>query len=218
MNRKDPQILEPHYSAMPALGTGPGVLALHAWWGLNDFFKDFCERLAGEGFIVLAPDLYHGAVAETVEDAKKLRSKLKEPVVEKEIAQAMEHLQALTGPEHRKIGVVGFSLGGYYALCLADKPSSPVAATVVFYGTRNGGYTEGQSAYQFHFAEMDDYVTASGIKKMQKSLKAAGREAEYYTYPGTVHWFFEADCMGAYQAMMADLAWNRTLAFLKAHL
>ena len=66
------------YIARPASGTGPGVLVLHAWWGLNDFFKAFCRRLSQEGFIALAPDLYHGQIAATVEDAERLHGQLDE--------------------------------------------------------------------------------------------------------------------------------------------
>ncbi|MEI6193168.1 MAG: dienelactone hydrolase family protein, partial [Verrucomicrobiota bacterium] len=60
------------YLALPAGGSGPGVLVLHAWWGLNSFFKDLCGRLAAEGFSALAPDLYHGPIADTVEGAQAL--------------------------------------------------------------------------------------------------------------------------------------------------
>lgn len=73
------------YLTTPKLGGGRGVLVLHAWWGLNQFFKTLCERLAHEGFTSFAPDLYHGKVAKTVEDAKKLRSKMKSPVAAREL-------------------------------------------------------------------------------------------------------------------------------------
>ena len=112
---------------------------MHAWWGLTPFFKDFCERLAKEDFIVLAPDLYSGATASTVAEAKKLRAKLKKETDTEEIVAAAEHLRALCGAGKRGIGVVGFSLGGYWALWLAEQKPNLVAATVAFYATRNGG-------------------------------------------------------------------------------
>lgn len=207
-----------NYLVKPPSASGKGVLVLHAWWGLNNFFKGLCDRLGQEGFIVLAPDLYHGATASTIAEAEKLRSKLKRDIVMQEITQAARELHELCETPQPGIGLIGFSLGGFWALWLAVQKATPAAATVVFYGTRNGEYTESQSAFQFHFAETDEYVSASGIKKQQKNLKAAGREAEYYTYPGTTHWFFENDRPEAYNAQAAELAFARTIGFLKNRL
>ena len=207
-----------YYLAKPTSGRGPGVLVLHAWWGLNPFFRGLCDRLAQAGFIALAPDLYHGAIATTVPEAEKLRSKLKREAVMQAINQAAGELSSICGPENPRIGLTGFSLGGYWALWLADQPGSPVTATVIFYGTRSGSFADTQSAFQFHFAERDDYVSASGIKTVQKSLKAAGRTAEFYTYPGAGHWFFENDRPDAYNAPAAELAWQRSTTFFQKHL
>ncbi len=206
-----------YYLAEPNSGKGRQVLVLHAWWGLNQFIKEFSDRLAKEGFVVLAPDLYYGAVASTIEQAKKLRAKLKKQVVAKEITQAAEHLCTIGGTSPRGIGVIGFSLGGYWALWLADQKSIPVAATVVFYASRNGDYRSSRSAFQFHLAETDDYVAESGVKKLEKSLRVAGKPAEFYSYAGTTHWFCEHDRTNAYHAESAKLAWDRTVDFLKAH-
>ena len=87
------QVPQNNYLALPKSGTGAGVLVLHAWWGLNDFFKDFCKRLVGVGFVALAPDLYHGNIATTNEEAKQLRSKLKREQVSADILSAVEQLQ-----------------------------------------------------------------------------------------------------------------------------
>jgi carboxymethylenebutenolidase len=203
------------YITHPPAGPGPGVLVLHAWWGLNEFCKGFCDRLAGEGFTALAPDLYHGAVATTIAEAKALRGKLKGKVVREEITEAAGRLQELCGrPE---IGLVGFSLGAYWGLWLVQQPASPIQATVIFYGARQGDYTGSPAAFQFHLAEQDDYVADSGVKKLRKNLAAAGKEAAFHTYPGTGHWFFESDRPAAFQPAAAELAWERTIAFLRQH-
>ena len=205
------------YLAKPKSGKGKGVLVLHAWWGLNPFVRKFCDRLAKEGFVALAPDLYHGATASTIAEAKKLRGTLKREIVAQEIAQAAEHLRAICGAKNRAIGVVGFSLGGYWALWFAEQKASAVAVTVVFYASRNGDYRHSPSAFQFHLAERDDYVAASGVKKLERQLSAASKDAEFYIYPGTAHWFFESDRADAYNAQAAKLAWSRTVEFLKKH-
>jgi len=206
------------YQAQPKSGTGKGVLVIHAWWGLNQFFKDLCDRLAGEGFFVVAPDLYHGRIASTIDEAKKLRSKLKQATVADEITRAADQLQQLSSISGQGLGVMGFSLGGYWGLWLAEQKPSLVTATIVFYGLRNGDYSTSQSAFQFHLAEADEYVAASGVKKLQKSLDAADKVATFYTYPGTSHWFFESDRPDAYNSQAAQLAWNRSVEFLKLYI
>lgn len=204
------------YLATPQSKATAGVLVLHAWWGLNPFFKDFCDRLAEEGFVALAPDLYHGAVAATIDEAKRLRSKAKRDMLEKEIPQALKQLRAQSGVN--KVGVVGFSMGAHWALRLVEQKSSSIAATVLFYGARGGKYAGTKSAFLGHFAENDDWVAESGVKKLQKTLTAAGKEAAFHVYPGTTHWFFERDRAEAYNAKAAKLAWERTIEFLRAHL
>jgi carboxymethylenebutenolidase len=208
---------QPYYLATPATESKYGVLVLPAWWGLNAFFKQFCNRLAREGFVTLAFDYYHGKIASTVEEAEHLRSTIRRKATLEAISQAAAHLQTLCDGQDRDISVVGFSLGAYWALWLAEQKSSPVTATVAFYGTRTGDYAASRSAFQFHFAETDPYESAVSVKRFQKKLLASGREAEFHTYPGTTHWFFEKDRPEAYNASAARLAWQRTVKFLKQH-
>ena len=204
------------YIARPPAGGGAGILALHAWWGFNPFFKSFCDRLAGEGFLVAAPDLYHGAVAATIPEAENLRSKLKQKIARQEITEAAAELAAMCQP--KPVGLVGFSLGGYFALWLAEQGVERLTAVVIFYGSRGGDYSRCPAAFQFHLAENDPYESESGIRKLEKSLKAAGKTAEFYRYPGTTHWFFESDREGAYDPQAVRLAWERTAGFFKKHL
>lgn len=206
------------YLALPKSGKGAGVLVLHAWWGLNDFLKDFCERLAREGFVTLAPDLYHGKTAAAIDEAKKLRSKMNQTQVSADILATVEQLHQLPAVTSRSLGVIGFSLGGHWALWLSLEKPEYIKAVTVFYGTRNADYSQAQAAYLGHFAESDDWVAASGVKKLEKSLRAANRPVAFYTYEGTGHWFFEEDRQDAYHAQAAQLAWKRTLEFLQTHL
>jgi len=207
-----------NYLAVPPTGKGPAVLVLHAWWGLNDFFRSFCDRLAKEGFVALAPDLYAGKIARTIEEAEQVQSQWdEEHEVPSILLPAVEDLSkhpAITG---QGLGVVGFSMGGYWALELALTKPELVRSVTLFYGTNGGGgdFRQSKAAYLGHFAEHDPYEDGSGVQALEKNLKGANRPATFYTYPGTGHWFFEKDRPEAYQAEAARLAWERTLAFLK---
>ena len=113
LKNTQPAIIIPQfYLAQPKSSNGKGVLIIHAWWGLNQFFKELCDRLAGEGFVALAPDLYHGKTASTIDEAKKLRSKMKQETVAQEITQAADQLHKVCCMAGHGMGVIGFSLGG----------------------------------------------------------------------------------------------------------
>lgn len=202
------------YMAMPSSGKGPGVLVIHAWWGLNDFFRGVCDRLAGEGFVAVAPDLFEGHVATTPAGAKRLRAKPKRQPNYKALIRSIEGLVHHPAVEGSTIGVLGFSMGGHWALWLSQRPELPIGATVTFYGARAGDYTRSKAVFMGHFAEKDEWVSAAALKKLAKSLEAAGRTAEFFVYPETAHWFFESDRKDAHSPEAANLAWERTVRFL----
>jgi carboxymethylenebutenolidase len=108
-------------------------------------------------------------------------------------------------------------MGGHWALWLSQRPGLPIGATVTFYGARAGDYSASRSAFQGHFADQDEWVSEAGLKKLRQSLEAAGRPAEFHTYPGTRHWFFESDRKDAFDPNAAELAWERTIRFLRKH-
>ena len=205
------------YWAIPETGRGPGVLLLHAWWGLNPFFKDLCQRLAREGFVVFAPDLYHGQLATSIAEAKLLRSKLNQKKAYSDMLGMLEHLSGLEIVTSKKIAVIGFSIGARFALELSAERSKEIGAVIVFYGTSMLDYSSAQAAYLGHYAERDDWVALSGVKKLEKSLRAANRPVTFHVYEGTGHWFFEND-QAAYVETAAQLAWRRSVDFLKLHL
>jgi carboxymethylenebutenolidase len=201
------------YTAHPKQG-GPGVIVLHAWWGLNAFFQRLCDRLAEQGFVVFAPDLYEGKLANTVAEAEAL---LHDSEFMSTIAlSAVERLRQQPGVRSGPLGVIGVSLGAAYALQLATAKPEDIAATVLFYGTNDVDFKRSRAAFQGHFAENDPYEPVEGVHALQAAIEAVGLEADFSFYPGTGHWFFEDDRPGAYQAEAASRAWERTLAFLKA--
>ena len=145
-----PHMMPPHYIAIPKSGNGPGVLVLHSWWGLNAFFRGLCDRLARAGFVALAPDLYDGKVATSVDAAKRLRTAAtatRRVPAYKMLMAAINFLsqhEAVTSP---RVALVGFSMGGHWALWLAQRPELPIASTVIYYAARNGDYTRSDSRF-----------------------------------------------------------------------
>ncbi len=205
------------FLAAPSAGQGPGVLVLHAWWGLNDTMKAFCTRLAESGFVAFAPDLYHGKIADTIPAAETLGRALDANFLQAkaEIADAARFLYERAGQPDGGLAVIGFSLGAYYALDLAAADPEHVRSVVLFYGTGDDDFSNSRAAYLGHFAENDEFEPPANVDGLENSLRRAGRPVTFYRYSGTGHWFFEPDRVQAYNAEAAKLAWDRTLAFLK---
>ena len=206
------------YLAVSPAGKGPAVLVLHAWWGLNDTIKAICDRLAIAGFTAFAPDLYHGQVADTIPAAENLGSKLDANFrqAKSEISEAAHYLNEKAGSSIAGLAVLAFSLGGYYALDLAESDPEHIRSVVLFYGAGTGDFgNTSRAAYLGHFAENDVYESRSTVDELEETLRKAGREVTFHHYIGTGHWFFEPDRVDAFNKEAADLAWERTLAFLK---
>ena len=205
------------YLAVPSASTGIPVLVLHAWWGLNDTIKAVCERLADAGSIAFAPDLYHGKVTDQIAEAEALGAALDANVdqARAELAEAAAFLKERAGSGDSGIAVIGFSLGAYYALDLSVNAPETIRSVVLFYGTGPADFSRSKAAYLGHFAEADQFEPQSNVHDLEESLKRAGRPVTFYSYPGAGHWFFEPDRSDAYNPVAANLAWERTLTFLK---
>ena len=206
------------YLAMPPSGSGPGVLVLHAWWGLNEFFMEICDCLAKEGFVALAPDLYDGSVATTVPEAEELLSSMDSEAAQQKVLTALGALRQLTAVPASKTGVLGCSLGVAWALPLSTLRPEEIAATVLFYGVGEADFTAARCAYLGHFAADDVWDPVEQARLMETAMRSAGREVTVYVYPDVGHWFFESNQPDAYNKDAADLAWDRTVAFLNQHL
>ena len=203
------------YFASPENGEGPGVLVLHAWWGLNDTIKSICDQLATEGFVALAPDLYHGKVADTIPGAESLCNALNnDPAQAKaDISSSVSFLKEHSSGDG--LAVIGFSLGAMYALELATEAPDDISSVVLFYGSGEGDFTKAKASFLGHFAENDPYESKKYVDGLEQSIRDAGRPVTFYQYPGVGHWFFEPDRTDAYEPQAAGLAWERTLDFLK---
>lgn len=202
------------FLARPPSGSGAGVLVLHPWWGLNETMKSVCARLAENGFVAFAPDLYHGKVADTIADAKSLTSGLNSDQALADIADAVTFLSQQAAQTENRLAVIGFSLGANFALELSITDPERIRSVALFYGTGAGDFSRSKAEYLGHFAEADEYEPLSEVNALEEALQKAGRPAKFYHYKDTGHWFFEPDRPDAFDPGAANLAWERTLAFL----
>ncbi len=205
------------YLRLPPNGMGDPILVLHPWWGLNEDIKAFCDRLADAGFVTLALDLYHGKTASTLPEAEVLRDESDSRYEQnlQEVADATLWLSEHYDRDNQGVAMVAFSLGVWYALERSNADPKHIRKVVVFYGTRDGDYSQSRASYLCHFAENDDYEPRENVEAMVQALQQAGRPVTTHIYPGTGHWFFEPSRQDAYDPDAAQLAWERTVAFLK---
>jgi carboxymethylenebutenolidase len=205
------------YVTVPDSGTGPGVLVLHAWWGLTPFFRRLCDRLAEAGFVALAPDLFAGRTADTPDEAEAMLAEADMDSTAHLVRSSLFALHTMPATPDAPVGTLGFSMGASWALWLAGRIPDLVGATVVFYGTQKIDMAPATSAFLGHFAETDPYVDDDELTLLEADLHVLDKDVEFHHYPGTGHWFFESD-RPAYDEAAATLAWDRTLAFLRDRL
>jgi carboxymethylenebutenolidase len=206
------------YLSKLSSGKGIGILLLHAWWGLNDFIVQTCDRFSQAGYVTLAPDYYHGQVAKTIEEAKAMREKMDRKSSQKIINLAVDYLSGLPSLTSSGIGAIGFSLGASFAIEAARSRNKVIKTVVLFYGTGGGKIEKTNATFLGHFAEHDKRgAHPAKVKALATRIRLAGKDAKFYTYPKTEHWFAEAD-RPEYNKEAAELAWERTITFLQNEL
>ena len=200
----------------------PAVIIIHEWWGLNDHIKDIAQRFAREGFVALAVDLYSrlaNAVTKDPTEAAKLMESLKSQQALKDINAAVRYLKQQPFVDGWKLGTIGFCMGGTFALLLAAH-NSDIKASVPFYGqippTDSLKYLLCPILYIY--GEQDGWIQKADVQRLRQGLIQLGRPGEVRTYPGCPHAFFNDTRADAYRPKEAQDAWQRTLAFLRAHL
>jgi carboxymethylenebutenolidase len=206
------------YLATPASGKGPGLLVIQEWWGLVGHIKNVCDRFAAEGFTALAPDMYHGKTASEPDAAGKLFMALNIAQAERDLRGAATYLVGQSAT--KKLGAVGFCMGGQLALYAATLNPS-VGACVNFYGVHPNvkpDYSKLSGPVLGLFAEKDGFVTPQVAKDVDAAIKKAGKQVETHIYPGVDHAFFNDENTTAYNKTAADDAWRRTLAFFRQNL
>ena len=209
------------YVSLPPSGQGPGVLVLQEWWGLVDHIKQVADRLAAAGFVALAPDLYRGETAATPDDAQRLLMALDMPQTASALRGGAAYLRGLDAVSPKKVGVIGFCMGGQLALYAATAHPDVIDAVVDFYGIFNPKVPVDLSALrapvQAHFGEHDKSIPRARAEQLMADVAAAGVRAETYFYDAG-HAFFNDARAVVYHPGAAALAWERTLEFLRQSL
>ena len=208
------------YLTVPASGSGSGVVVLQEWWGLVDHIMDVCDRFAAEGFVALAPDLYHGESTTSPDDAQKLMMALNIGKTEKDMKGAVKYLLNLDETTSDTVGTVGFCMGGQLSLYAACE-NPKVGACVVYYGIHpavNPDLTKLNAPVLGFFAENDGFVTPEVARKLESDVRAAGKQIEIQIYAGADHAFFNDTRTEVYHKDYAQDTWDRVLAHYRANL
>ena len=207
------------YLATAASGSGPGVIVLQEWWGLVDHIKEVADRFAGEGFVALAPDMYHGETADSPDDAKRLMMALNIDRAEKDLRGAIEHLLSLDQTQGDEVGTVGFCMGGQLSLYAACA-NSQVGACVNYYGIHpdvKPDIGNLEAPVLGFFGEDDAKVSPEVVRELEERLNQAGKQVEVHIYPGADHGFFN-DGRPMYKEEEAKQSWDRMIQFYRANL
>jgi len=208
------------YLAVPESGNGPAVVVIQEWWGLVDHIKDVCDRFASDGFVALAPDVYHGEVAKSPDEAGKMMMALRIDEAEKDLSGAVNYLLENFATAGNKVGTVGFCMGGALSLYAATKNNN-VGACVVFYGIHPNVKPDLQNLrgpVLGIYAERDKSVPLATVHELEQKIKALDKPVETHIYPGTDHAFFNDTRPEVYNAAAATDAWRRTSEFLRKNL
>jgi carboxymethylenebutenolidase len=207
------------YLALPESGSGPGVIVIQEWWGLTDHIVDVSNRLAAEGFVALAPDLYGGKTTHDAQEAAKLMQELPVDRAARDLSGAVDFLLGHEAATGDTVGAVGFCMGGGFVLLLAAQQGDRIGAAVTFYGVIPGSppdFSKLSAALQGHFGERDEFVPPAKVRELAATIEQqSGRKPEFYFYPAGHAFFNDENLLGTYDPESAALAWRRTLKFLR---
>jgi carboxymethylenebutenolidase len=213
------------YLVRPDSGSGPGVLVIQEWWGLEAGIKEMASRLAAAGFVALAPDLYHGELAghDEMEKAGQLMQAMPPDRAARDMSGAIDYLSGLDGVTGTGIGVVGFCMGGMLSFLIAAGRPDKVVAAVPFYGFPQGDaepdWTNMTAKIRGHMAERDDFFSPGAAAALEAKLQGLGKDVTLTVHPGSGHAFMAPhNALGTLDEELASTIWPQVLAFLHEEL
>ena len=210
--------------AVPASGSGPGLIVIQEWWGLNPQIKRMADRFAEAGFVALAPDLYHGELAEhdEMDKAGHLMNSLPAERAAKDMSGAVDYLAGLASTTGRGIGVVGFCMGGRLSFVLATLRPDRIKAAVPFYGFPQGDgepdYSKLEARIWGHMADPDAFFTPEAAKALETKLRAMGKDVTIEVHQAGHAFMNEDNPMGSYDEALATSLWPRVCEFFRTNL
>ncbi len=210
------------YLATPAEGgKGPGLIVIQEYWGLVPHIKAVADRFAHEGFVALAPDLYHGKTVDEPDEAAKMMMTLNMDQAARDMSGAVD--EVLKHSSTDKVGILGFCMGGGLALLLATQRPDVVVACVPFYGVIPPGgpqpdWAAMTAAVQGHYAGNDSSAGPEAVADLESKLGALGKDIDFHIYPGTEHAFFNDTRPEVYNAEASAASWARAVTFLNGKL
>jgi carboxymethylenebutenolidase len=210
------------YLAKPASGSGPGLIVIQEWWGLDDHIAGLVDRFAGAGFVALAPDLFGGKVAHDADTAGNYMQELPAEQATRDLAGAVDFLLQDKDVTSSKIGAVGFCMGGGFVLQLAAQQGDKIGAAVPFYGVGQGvpdQYRGITAPVQGHYAENDNFYPVDKAREQEQQIREQSQnEVTFFYYPAGHAFHNDTDKMGTYDPESAKQAWERSVEFLHANL
>ena len=213
------------YLVKPAAGSGPGVLVIQEWWGLDSGIKDMAERLGAAGFVALAPDLYHGELArhDEMDKAGHLMQSLPAGRAGRDMSGAVDFLASHSAVTGDGIGVIGFCMGGMLSFIIAADRPDKVKAVVPFYGFPQGAaepdWSRLTASISGHMADRDDFFPAAAARALEAKLRGMGKNVTLKVHAGTGHAFMSPhNALGTYNPTVAAQIWPEVVSFLNSTL
>lgn len=213
------------YLVTPESGSGPGVLVIQEWWGLDSGIKEMADRLGAAGFVALAPDLYHGELAahDEMDKAGQLMQSMPPDRAARDMSGAIDYLDGLDAVTGRGIGVVGFCMGGMLSFLIAAGRPDKVTAAVPFYGFPQGDmepdWSKLTATIRGHMAAHDDYFGPEAAAALEAKLRGMGKDVTLTVHPGTGHAFMAPhNALGTLNEEVASVIWPQVVSFLHEQL
>ena len=201
-------------------GPFPALIVIHEWWGLNDWVKEQASKLADQGYVTLAVDLYRGKVATTPEEAHEIMRGVPEDRAKRDLSAAFDYLASRPNVKKSKIGAIGWCMGGGYSLDVALQEPT-LAADVINYGhlaTDPAALKKINAPILGLFGAQDRGITPDDVHKFEQQLKEFGKKIDVTIYPDAGHAFENPNNTGGYREKDAADAWSKTIAFLESTL